>query len=134
MKKRNLIVSLFLAGIIVVAIIIWGTNQPEKLPTAPSFAQAGNDQSDVVLYFGQECPHCKDVDKFIVDNQIEQKVIFAEREVWHNVDNQAEMDEKIMECALDKNKVGVPFLFIRGKCYIGVADVEKQFKKEAGIQ
>ena len=133
MKKRNLIVSLILAAVVIISMIIWGVNQPEKLPTATSFAQAGNDQSDVVLYFGQECSHCQDVAKFIADNNIEQRVIFANREVWHNVDNKNEMDEKIMECALDKNKVGVPFLFVRGKCYIGVSDVEKQFKKEAGI-
>ena len=133
MKKRSIGIVILLTAIIIAGVIAWGMKQPEKLE-ALTPSQSGDQQADVILYFGQECSHCKNVEKFIADNKIEQKVIFARKEVWHNANNNDELQQRSKECVLDPEKVGVPFLYARGKCYIGEIDVENFFKKEAGIQ
>jgi len=132
MKKRNIGIVILLTVIIIAGVIAWGMKQPEKLEAATP-SQAGDEQSDVIFYFGQECSHCKNVEKFIADNQIDQKVIFAKKEVWHNTANNDELQTRAKECALDPEKIGVPFLYARGKCYVGEVEVENFFKKEAGI-
>lgn len=89
--------------------------------------------SGIVYYYGEECPHCKDVMKFLEENKIAEKVNFEKKEVWHNTANAREMDSKVKICGLDKKSVGVPFLFADGKCFIGTPDVTGFFKKAAGI-
>jgi len=114
-------------------IIIWGIRQPEDTQVLNPMSQSGEQQTDIVYYFGQECSHCKKIEKFIADNEIDRKVIFAKKEVWHNAANSDELQGKARECSLDPDKIGVPFLFARGKCYVGEIEVEDFFKKEAGI-
>ncbi len=87
----------------------------------------------IVYYYGEECPHCKDVAAFLEENKIAEKVRFEKKEVWHNRSNAAEMDGKAKICGLDKESVGVPFLFAEGKCYIGTPEVEGYFKAAAGL-
>lgn len=134
MKKQTLIIILAATAAVIVAIVLWGSRQSEKIPDQLASSQGGIEQSDVVLYFGQECSHCKVVEKFIADNQIEKKIIFTKKEVWHNSANNTEMLEKARECSLDTGKVGVPFLFARGKCFIGEVEVKDFLKKEAGME
>ena len=85
-----------------------------------------------ILYYGAECPHCKDVEKFIDDNKLADKVPFQKKEVWHDQGNAKEMTEKATSCGLAENAVGVPFLYADGKCYVGTPDVEGYFQQQAG--
>jgi len=94
----------------------------------------GDPNSDVVYYYGRECPHCKDVAKFLEENDIYGKVDFAKKEVWHNKNNGKELMEVAKKCGIDPNKLGVPFLVANGKCYIGGPDVEAFFTEKAGIK
>jgi len=43
------------------------------------------------------------------------------------------MKDAVNICKLNEEKVGVPFLFASGKCYIGAPDVISFFTQEAGI-
>lgn len=133
-KKKNIIILLAVTGVIVLSIVVWGIRQPVETSVLTTSFQSGSTQADVILYYGQECSHCQVVEKFIKDNGIEQRVIFDKKEVWHNIDNSDEMQQKAKECALDASKVGVPFLSARGKCYVGEIEVENFFKKEAGMK
>ncbi|MDO8240461.1 MAG: hypothetical protein Q7T51_00545 [Candidatus Moranbacteria bacterium] len=89
--------------------------------------------SDVIFFFGRECSHCKDVEKFVSDNKIAEKVTFDSLEVWHNDANAKILTQKAQECKLAQDKIGVPFLFARGKCFVGTPEVEGFFKQEMGI-
>lgn len=133
MRKQTVGVIFLVTTVVIVGLIVWGNKQSDNLPASTSTGQSGIEQADITYYFGQECSHCQAVAKFIADNQIEQKVIFTKKEVWHNADNNKELQERAAECSLESDKVGVPFLFARGKCYIGETEVENFFKKEAGI-
>lgn len=95
--------------------------------------QVSAGSQEVVYFYGEECRHCKDVAAFLEENKIAEKVQFEKKEVWHNKVNAAEMGEKANICGLDKRKIGVPFLFAEGKCYISTPEVEGYFKAAAGL-
>ncbi len=87
------------------------------------------DDSAIILFYGEECPHCKVVEKYIADNNVKAKVTFSEREVNHNKANAEMMVKKQQDCKLDKNSIGaVPFLFTTDKCYLGQDEIINFFK------
>jgi len=89
----------------------------------------------IVLFYGQGCPHCADVDAFIKANNIDQKVKYTKLEVWYNKSNAALLGQVAQKCGITGNSVGVPFLYDgNGKCYIGEVDVPNFLKNAAGIK
>lgn len=90
--------------------------------------------SDILLFYGRECPHCKDVDRFIEENKIAEKVKFDRLEIFHNSQNQIILTEKARQCGIeDEKEIGVPFLYDvqENKCFVGTPDIEDFFKKKA---
>lgn len=87
-----------------------------------------------IYYYGSECPHCKDVLAFLDKNDIYSKVDFIKKEVWHDQNNGMELTEAARKCGKDPSKIGVPFLFDNGKCYMGGPEVEGFFAQKAGIE
>ena len=99
-------------------------------PVAPAQLPTG-----IVLFYGQGCPHCADVEKFIADNNIDQKVKITRLEVWYNRSNAALLAQVAQKCGINSGSVGVPFLYDGvGKCYIGEVDVPNFLKTQAGIK
>ncbi|MCX6720534.1 MAG: hypothetical protein NTW11_01905 [Candidatus Staskawiczbacteria bacterium] len=89
----------------------------------------------IILFYGRECPHCKDVEDFISANNIAGKVSFVQSEVWHNKSNAALLGQKVQICKITTDTVGVPFLFDgNNKCYIGKPDVIDFLNAQAGIK
>jgi hypothetical protein len=95
----------------------------------------------IILFYGEGCPHCKNVDDFVEQNKITDKVNFANLEVWYNKDNNLILQEVAKKCGINADSVGVPFLYDpstssgqAGKCYVGEVDVINFFKNEAGIK
>lgn len=114
-----------LVGIAVAAIIglsVWG------VMSGGSGADRIVSGSEDVYYFGAECPHCADVKKFLEENGVREKVSFSEKEVWHNKQNASEMEKRAQECGLDTSNIGVPFLWMQGKCFVGYPDVVQAFR------
>ncbi len=106
-----------------------GKNMQEKQGSGTSEETS----AEATYFYGAECPHCKDVMKFLEENKIAEKVKFEKKEVWHDTANAAAMNDRAKLCGLDVNKIGVPFVFAEGKCYIGTPDVEAYFRKAAGL-
>jgi hypothetical protein len=91
--------------------------------------------SGIVLFYGEGCPHCKNVDDFVSKNKIEDKVKYTKMEVWQNTDNQKLLGEVAVKCGIDTNQIGVPLLYDgAGKCYSGDTDVINYLKNAAGIK
>lgn len=136
MNKKNYIIA---AGalIIIGIIVFWGLKQPEKA-NAPTISQETasqqNQSADIIYYYGAECTHCKDLTKFLEDNKIADKVNFIKKEVWHDTANAAEMEKRAQECNIQKSGMGVPFVYVKGKCYVGTPDAEAFFSQAAGMQ
>ena len=135
--KNIVLVALIVAGVI--GFMTYSNQQKngdqvkteEKVEVTEKVSDAKD--GDIIYYYGEECPHCHDVIKFLDENDIASKVDFAKKEVWHNKENQEKMLEKVAECGLDPETVGVPFLYAKGECLIGTPKVTGFFRVEAGI-
>jgi len=127
-----IIVLIVLAGAIFwgfQAGIFAGPVTPTQLPAGP------------VLFFGEDCPHCKIVEAYIADNGIEQKVKYTKLEIPFNGKTSPELKANVgllvqlaQTCKLDTAKgVSIPFLYDGSNCLVGQEDVINFFKNAAGI-
>ena len=89
------------------------------------------DNSSIIFFYGAECPHCQAVEKYIADNQLDQKITFSKREVYHDYANANLMTQKASACGIANKDLGVPFLWASGKCYVGDNEVENFLNAEA---
>jgi glutaredoxin len=88
-------------------------------------------KSEMILFFGDTCPHCKNVDKYLEDNGIRNKVKFQELEVYQNKANAELLTAIAKKCNLDTTGgVGVPFLYDGSKCIQGDQPIIDFFKNK----
>lgn len=127
--------SLALSAIIVLAAIlsVWGFS---KMKNDQKEAVLGdsNNQTSIIIFYGKGCPHCKDLEDFIAKNNLDEKIKTEKLEVWFNKENAKLLMAKAEECGIDKNKVGVPFIYSEGKCFSGTPDAEKLLMEKAGLK
>lgn len=123
-----LVVALFVGG-----LIFQNRSQDVASNSSGQGAVKPDTSMEIIFYYGAECPHCKDVEKFFEDNKISEKLSFGMKEVWHDQANAEEMTSKAASCGLQEKEIGVPFLFAEGKCYVGTPDVEAYFSDKLGL-
>jgi len=117
MNKKVLLLILIATVLIAIAIFVfWKYGMPQK--------------SNIVLFYGDGCPHCANVDEFIKENKVDEKVFFDKKEVYNNKDNAAELLEKAGKCGLSQGEVGVPFLWTGSECLVGDADIINFFQQK----
>ncbi len=78
--------------------------------------------SQLLEFFGRECPHCAAMEPLVVRLEDEEGVQISRNEVWHSEQNATFMRE------LDQGRCGgVPFFFNRktGKWLCGEVNYEK---------
>jgi glutaredoxin len=78
-----------------------------------------NAAAKTILYFGDTCPHCENVEKYIKDNSIDNKIEIERKEVYRNQGNAREMAKKAEQCGLPTGQIGVPFLWDNNQCILG---------------
>jgi glutaredoxin len=133
---QKVILGIVAMGLIFGGAYYWNQSQETSMfASLPDGAvgNAGAKDIGAMFFYGAECSHCKDVESFIDDSNLLGKIRFEKWEVWHNKENSNKMMDKVKVCGLDSTKIGVPFLFAEGKCYVGTPDVEAYFKKAAGL-
>lgn len=88
-------------------------------------------QTRMILFYGDTCPHCKIVSDYIEANGIKDKLSFQELEVYHDQANVALMTRKAKQCGLDTSQgIGVPFFFDGQKCLVGDQPIIDYFKSK----
>lgn len=88
----------------------------------------------MILYYGDTCPHCKEVEEYIKTNGLDKKLSIIQKEVYQNQGNALQLTNRAKECGLPTDQgVGVPFMWFEGKCYQGTPDIEKLLAEKAGI-
>lgn len=113
-KYKNLIIILFAILAILAVLIPLGQF---------------NNKSKMILFFGDTCPHCKNVEDYIQANNIKNKLSFQELEVYNNAGNASLLGAKAKQCGLDtSNGVGVPFFFDGQNCIQGDEPIIEFFK------
>lgn len=108
------------------------TNNNISTKSAGSNKATGADhtinQSDLVFFWGQGCPHCTNVDKFLEENKgLGEKIKLKKIEVFNDVSGQKLFLEKVKECGL--STAGVPVLYKDGKCTQGDQPIINELKK-----
>jgi glutaredoxin-related protein len=92
------------------------------------------DISKTILYFGNTCPHCADLAKYIEESKIKEKIALEEKEVYENKNNATELSLVARSCnILDNTRVGVPFLYAEGKCFVGIEEIKTYFKIKTNL-
>ena len=87
----------------------------------------------IILFYGQDCPHCENVDEFLSQNNIEEKIKITHLEVYYNTDNQNILAQVMKKCEMQANQVGVPFLWDGEICTVGDGPIIEYFKNAANI-
>jgi glutaredoxin len=128
MSEKKAVYVLIGTIALIVALVLWGVRSGQ------SDKNIQDDQSQIVYYYGDTCPHCKVVSEFLESNHIADTVAFIKKEVWNDQKNAAEMERRAAACGIDPEQIGVPFVYGGdGKCYIGEPDVKKFFGMKAGL-
>lgn len=124
-KKTLLIIVIAVLAVAGVLLGFYFFNKPEI------------DTSGIILFYGEDCPHCKLVDDFITQNKVEEKVKFRRLEVPFGektssqlVENAKVLLEKLQACGLKTEQVGIPFLWDGKTCIIGDQDIIKFFQEK----
>ena len=93
---------------------------------------ANIDRSGIILFYGNGCPHCANVEKFIKENKVDEKVSFKSLEVYSNKDNANLLMEIATECKLPTDSIGIPFLWDGPNmtCVVGEPDVVSFFQSK----
>jgi hypothetical protein len=121
------VIIFILIGIVVLAGAVFFFVQNQDQPPQ---------ENEIVYFYGEGCPHCVNVDTFVQENKIEEKVSYEKKEVFNNATNAEELTRTAQQCGLPANQVGVPLLYdsSNSKCYVGDVDVINFFKQKLGIQ
>lgn len=88
--------------------------------------------TDMILYWGEGCPHCANVEAFIEANDVEQQVSFTRKEVYNNKRNAIEMGKLGKQCGIKTEGMGVPFLWTGSQCLQGETDIINFFRAAMG--
>lgn len=102
---------------------------PESEKTIPK-NPSENSESQIILFYGDGCPHCALVEKYIKEHNVQDKISLSQKEVYYNQSNAKELEDKAKICSLSTNSIGVPFLWDGKKCLIGDQDIINFFKQK----
>lgn len=76
----------------------------------------------LVIYYGEQCPHCRIVENYIEDEGIGKDFDIEMKEVSQSEDNKSELIKRVEYCNI-KGPIGVPFLWDGQACYSGDEDI-----------
>lgn len=106
----------------IIFVVVFGLYKLLSLPPKSTNSEAeinpvneeNADRPDLIVYWGDGCPHCENVEKFISENQVGQKIRISQKEVYKDTNNQKELVEKVNQFCPDLGSnggVGVPLAF-----------------------
>lgn len=134
-NKKILTFSFLLIIVIILGVIVWGSKNKKNNSSSSTSIKTRTFKSNIPIFFyGNTCPHCVDVEEWMNENKIEEKIEIIKKEVYNNKENAKELVEAAKKCGLPTDSIGVPFLFAEGKCFIGTPDVVNFLAQKAGIE
>jgi glutaredoxin len=125
MDKKTIITIAVAAAVIIIAVFAANSAGFFK-PQPEVFPETGR----IILFYGEECPHCKDLELWMTENGINDKVSMDKLEVWYNKDNQNLLRGAAKLCNIAENSVGVPLLWDGQGCVIGTEPIEEFFNQK----
>lgn len=125
--------KLVAAVLLVAATSIFSITALLKERVSPA---VNSQNSELVLYYGNTCPHCKVVEDYIAANNIGKKLEISQKEVFQDKANREEFTAKARICKLDMENLGVPMLWDakNAKCYEGDQPIIDFLKQKSGTK
>ncbi|MFH8080872.1 MAG: hypothetical protein QXO84_03275 [Candidatus Aenigmatarchaeota archaeon] len=122
MNKAQKIVAIFLliTFITISALYVIYLNKKQK-----------STDDGILFFYSTTCPHCKNVEDFIQENNLESKIKIIKKEVNYNQKNFLELTQYAKSCGV--NYIGVPFVYYKGKCYVGETEIINLLKNVTGV-
>jgi len=117
MNKKILIISLICLAVLIGIVLFFGK----------TMISSGG--SKLIIFYSETCPHCKNLEKFLEENKVSEKVSYIEKRVDDSQTNVAELIAKAKSCGIE-NGVGIPFMWDaeNSKCVIGDVDIINFFQ------
>jgi glutaredoxin len=100
--------------------------QPGRPGEAPVAALAVKKR--VVIYYEPTCPHCKDLEGFLVSNRLDRAFNLIRKDVTSDPANRAEMEAVHRTCLKGAGELSVPVVTQDGRCAMGEDDAIRLFK------
>lgn len=135
--KQTVITGFIILVIIgLLSVIVWGSkdkqivSEPWEDQVSVSTSPTNTSSDAPIFFYGNSCPHCKDVEEWMEDNKIEEKIQIVKKEVYDNRANSLELTQVAESCGLPTDSIGVPFLYTTDKqCLIGTPDITTYLSK-----
>ena len=135
MKNKILIPTILFAVVLIFSFFALSQEKDKnQISTNETVAKEGQSADQVILFYGDGCPHCAIVEEYIKENSIGDKISFAQKEVYYNQNNAKELEAKAKICGLPTDSIGVPFLWDGEDCLIGDQDIINFFKQKTNGQ
>jgi len=116
------IVALALVAIVAIFVVL------VKAKNAPP------PDSTIIFFYGDTCPHCKNVEEFFTENDVASRISFEQREVYNSTANASLMADKYKKCGItNTNDMGVPLLWDGITCIQGDEPIINYFKSKLGL-
>jgi len=91
-------------------------------------------EAELILFWGNGCPHCEIVKNYIKDNNLESKVKVLYKEVYYDKENQKLIESTAQKCPeIDSSRgIGVPLAFDNknSKCLYGDTPIIEWLKSK----
>ncbi|MDD4409762.1 MAG: hypothetical protein PHW52_03885 [Candidatus Pacebacteria bacterium] len=123
-NKRIIIKGVIFLLFLVCSIFILSENKKDHVSV-----NLLNDYESLVLYYGNTCPHCKIVEKYIEDNSLRETMKIVDKEI-HDDKNLGELNERASICGISSSSIGIPFLWSEGRCYVGDEEIINYLKNK----
>jgi len=134
MKQTIFTITLVLVVIGLLSVIVLGSRNKKSEPEAVQNTQEVSSTKIPIFFYGNTCPHCDDVEDWMEENKIEEKIEIVKKEVYDNNPNALELSKAAESCGMDISSIGVPFLYTpEGKCLIGTPDIVSYLSNKAGM-
>jgi cytochrome c biogenesis protein CcdA len=75
------------------------------------------EEQQAILFYGDGCPHCAQVEEFIKNNKLD--FFVEQKEIYQNKKNAEEFNKVCAENGIALMDRGVPFLYAEGECFVG---------------
>lgn len=123
MKKFPLIAILVTLFIFIGGVLFFTREQKTQEPV--NFGEV----TSYEYFWGNGCPHCKNVDEFLSSWDKKDEVKIDKYEVWYNKANQQRLIERAKNCPTNDSQMGVPFMVTPdGQCLSGDTPIIEHFK------
>lgn len=120
MKKYFILAALLLLTLSIAGFFIYTLQKHNAGPI--------NENNTITLYSSEKCPHCQKVEKFLQENNAENKLQFKRLPIDNNRENFDKLLWQFKACKLTGDKIPIPFLWTGKECIHGAPAIIKFFQ------